>query len=70
MGSNIFFRVIRRNLTGKSTSNFAGAWKDIGEKEIKEMKNNIKELRRRSTKELVGEYKRGYVWILTVLLII
>ncbi len=32
---------------------FAGAWKNISEERINEIKKDIKELRKRSTKELL-----------------
>jgi len=50
-----FSDVIRRELKKKrDVMEFAGAWKNvISDKEAKEMKINIKKLRKRSTNELL-----------------
>lgn len=49
-----FSEVIRRNLTKKrDIMEFAGAWKNISDKRIEEMKKDVRELRRRSTEELL-----------------
>ena len=37
---------------------FAGAWKDMSDKEAEQMKKEIKELRKRSTKELTNKYEK------------
>ena len=58
LGNESFSEVIRRILNKKkSIVNFAGTWKDISDEEAEEMKKNIMELRKRSTKELVQKYK-------------
>ena len=52
-----FSEELRRILPKKkSIMEFAGAWKDMSEKETEEMKNNIKKLRKNATKELIMEY--------------
>lgn len=49
-----FSDVIRRILIRKKDiMEYAGAWKNISDKDIKEMKENIKELRNSSTKQLM-----------------
>lgn len=53
-----FSQVIRRTLKKKrSIKEFAGAWKDMSDKDVEEMKSNIDKLRKRSTKELMEKYK-------------
>jgi len=49
-----FSDVVRRILSRKrSVMEFAGAWKNIGKKDIKEMKKEIEKLRKNSTKSLI-----------------
>jgi len=58
MRSESFSDVIRRNLKKKrDIMEFAGAWKNINEEGAEEMKRNIRELRKKSTKELLDKYK-------------
>ncbi len=54
-----FSGVIRR-LAGskKDIMEFAGIWKNIAEEDTEKMKENILELRRRSTAELMKNLKR------------
>ncbi len=37
----------------KSIMEFAGIWKDMSDEDAEEIKNNIKKLRKKSTKELI-----------------
>ena len=56
MGSESFSEVIRRNFSRKKDiMEFAGAWKDMREEETEEMKEKIRELRKKSTKELLDK---------------
>lgn len=49
-----FSDVIRRVLTRKGNiMDYAGSWKDISDKNINEMKEDIESLRKKSTKELI-----------------
>ena len=48
--SDVIRRILRRKV---GIMEFAGAWKDISNKKVEEMKKNIKELRRKSTEELM-----------------
>lgn len=49
-----FSQVIRRELSGrKDIMEFAGTWKNVSKENIEDIKNKIKELRKRSTKELI-----------------
>ena len=58
MGKESFSEVIRRTLTRKKNiMEFAGAWKNVSDKEAESMKRRILDLRKRSTKELMREYK-------------
>lgn len=58
MGGESFSEVIRRNFSRKKDiMEFAGAWKDMREEEAEEMKEKIRELRKKSTKELL--HKNG-----------
>jgi len=53
-----FSQVIRRTMRRKKDiMEFAGAWKNISDKEAEEMKSNISKLRKRSTKELMEKHK-------------
>ncbi len=58
IGDESFSEVIRRIFgKRKSIMEFAGVWKNVADKEIEKMKKGIKELRKRSTKELMQKYK-------------
>jgi len=49
-----FSEVIRRELgTRKDFMALAGAWREIPDKDVKNMKREIRELKKRSTKELL-----------------
>jgi predicted CopG family antitoxin len=56
MQNESFSDVIRRELKRKrNIMEFAGAWKDIiGDKEAENMKKAIKELRKKTTKDLLN----------------
>ena len=57
--SESFSDVIRRTVKEKrDIMEFAGAWKNISEEEIKEMKENIKKARKKATLELSSRIKR------------
>ena len=43
----------------KSILEFAGAWKNISDKDIKEMKKDIRNLRKQVRKDLLRRSKRG-----------
>jgi len=61
--SESFSDVIRRTVKEKrDIMQFAGAWKNIPDKEIEEMKNDIKELKKRTTKNLLEKVKRMHDW--------
>ena len=47
--SSVIRRIARKN---KNIMDFAGAWKDISDKETEEMKENIYNLRKKSTEEI------------------
>jgi predicted CopG family antitoxin len=58
MGDESFSEVIRRILGKKrKIMEFAGAWKNVSDKEAERMKKRILDLRNRSTKELIRKYK-------------
>ncbi len=49
-----FSDVLRRLLSKKrDIMEFAGVWKNVSEEEIKELKNEIKKIRRKSTEDLL-----------------
>ena len=57
IGGESFSDLIRRTFVrDRDIMKFAGAWKNISDERIKEMKESIKELRRRSTKDLLKNY--------------
>ena len=54
-----FSNVIRRIITSKKdVMNFAGAWKNISNEEAEEMKKNIIKMRKKSTKEILGNLEK------------
>lgn len=54
-----FSDVIRKNFARKrDIMEFAGAWKNLGDKEAGRVKDAVAELRTRSTKELMKNYDR------------
>lgn len=54
-----FSDLIRRTMTQKrDIMEFAGAWKNIPDKEIDEMKENIRTMRKKSGEELSKKIKR------------
>ena len=57
--SESFSDVLRRTMKEKrNIMEFAGAWKNIDDKTINEMKNDIKFLRKKSTENLLKKTKR------------
>lgn len=49
-----FSDAIRRILSNKrDIMEFAGAWKNISDKDIEEMKENVKKIRKKSTEDLL-----------------
>ena len=57
--SESFSDVIRRTVKEKrDIMQFAGAWKNISDERIEEMKENIKEMRKKSTVEWSKRIKR------------
>ena len=59
LGKESFSDVIRRKFSQKrNIMQFAGAWKNVPDTDIEEMKRNILELRKRSTKELTRTHKK------------
>ncbi len=58
MGNESFSEVIRRTFgKKKSIMEFAGAWKDIDDREIERMHEHVEGLRKRSTKEFLRSLK-------------
>jgi len=54
IGEESFSDLIRRSFTkDRDIMKFAGSWKNVSDDRIKEIKDSIKELRKRSTKELL-----------------
>ncbi len=55
-----FSDVIRRTLEGKKDiMEFAGAWKDMSDKDFEELKESVEKLRKSSTDELLRKFKRN-----------
>ena len=53
--NEIIEKIVKENVKGmKNIMKFAGAWKDVDDKEIEKMKKSISDLRKRSTKELLN----------------
>lgn len=57
MKSESFSGVIRRLAKSGDIMAFAGAWKKMSDKEITEMKKDIMDLRKKSTKDLLRQGK-------------
>ncbi len=58
-GKESFSDVIRKNFARRADiMEFAGAWKGLGAVEVSRVKRAVSELRRRSTRELMGSYDR------------
>ncbi len=54
MRNESFSDVIRRSVSRKrDIMEFAGVWKDVSGEKIKKMKNSIKEIKRKSTEDLL-----------------
>jgi len=45
--------LINEKMKKKSIKDFAGVWKDMSDKDAEEIKNNIKKLRKKSTRDLI-----------------
>ncbi|MEK6850002.1 MAG: antitoxin VapB family protein [Nanoarchaeota archaeon] len=59
MKSESFSEVIRRHFTRKrNIMEFAGAWKDMSDKEAEELKRNIENIGKRMTIELARKLKK------------
>lgn len=52
--NELIMKMAQEKMKKKNIMEFAGAWKDIDEKEIDSMKENISKLRKSSTKELLN----------------
>lgn len=58
MKGESFTDVIKREFTKKrSIGELAGAWSDLDKKELEEIKENIKDMRKRFTKEVLKRSK-------------
>ena len=52
--NEVIIKMAKEKFRKNNIMEFAGAWRNIGDKEIENLKENITNLRKRSTKELTG----------------
>lgn len=59
LGNESFSDIIRRRLSKKrDIMEFAGAWKDVSEEEIEDMKNIINRLGENASRKLIKKYRK------------
>lgn len=53
--NEIIEKMARERLENKGILNFAGAWSNLNESDIKGLKKNLQDIRKKSTKELLDD---------------